>query len=225
MPHFINEGCVLQEAEVVKIGPQKAIFRMIMQTANEVNQNRRLYPKNVLNEGMEGCKDRMKRRSFLGELDHPCPSGVDQFDEIRQTTVMLKDVSHMIRDYQWEGNNLMGELETTTTRNGRIFAGLIQDKSGIGLSMRGMASLKRESQYNLVEGPLTIITFDAVSLPSHKSALIDFNEMRFEAKRFLSESITESGGTICTPDGKCYLASYFDKLVETKVIKIMNAWV
>jgi len=225
MPHFINEGCILQEAEVVKMEPQKAIFRMIMQTADEVNQNRRLYPKSVLSEGIKACSERMKRRSFLGELDHPCPTGQDQFDEIRQTTVMLKDVSHMIRDYEWRGNNLIGELETTTTRNGKIFAGLLKDKSGIGLSMRGMASLKRESKYNLVEGPLTIITFDAVSLPSHKAAVVDFNEMRFESKKFLAESIRETGGTICTPDGKCYLASYFDKLVETKVIEMLDAWV
>jgi len=225
MPHFINEGAIFQEAEVVKADPQKAIFRMIMQTADEVNQNRRLYPKNVLNEGIAGCKDRMKRRAFLGELDHPCPTGQDQFDEIRQTTVMLRDVSHMIRDYQWEGNNLMGELETTTTNNGKIFAGLLRDKSGIGLSMRGMASLKREREYNLVEGPLTIITFDSVSLPSHKAAVVDFNEMKFESRKFLSESINEGRSTICTPDGKCYLASYFDKLVETKVIEILDAWV
>lgn len=225
MPHFINEGVIFQEANVIKMGPKKAIFRMIMQTADEVNQNRRLYPKNVLNEGIKACEKRMRSRAFLGELDHPCPMGVDQFDEIRQTTVMLKDVSHLIRDYEWRGNDLIGELETTTTKNGKIFAGLLQDKSGIGLSMRGMASLKREQNYNLVEGPLTIITFDAVSLPSHSSAVVDFNEMRFESKKFLSESILQTGSTICTPDGKCYLANYFDKLVESKVVEILNAWI
>jgi len=225
MPHFINEGCIFQEAEVVKMDPQKARFRMIMQTADEVNQNRRMYPKNVLDEGIKGCKERMTRRAFLGELDHPAPTGQDTFDEIRQTTVMLKDVSHMITDYQWEGNNLMGELETTSTHNGKIFAGLLRDKSGIGLSMRGMASLKREQKYNLVEGPLTIITFDSVSLPSHKAAVVDFNEMKFESRKFLAESIREGKNTTCTPDGKCYLAGYFDKLVETKVIEILNTWV
>lgn len=226
MASFIVEGAIFQEAEVVKSTPNKAIFRMVMQTSGEINQNRRLYPHSVLEEGMQKCKPRIERKAFFGELDHPTPGNSQAFDEIRQTTVMLKEVSHIIRDYEWRGNHLLGELETATTPNGHILAGLLKDRSGVGLSMRGLASLERLSSYNQVKGPLTIVAFDSVSLPSHSQAVVDFNEMRFESQKFLTESIREgSDGVICTPNGQCYLANYFDRLVESKVVQFFDRWV
>lgn len=226
MPHFIAESAIFQEAQVVKSSPGKAIFRMIMQSADEINQNRRMYPHQVLDEGMAACKPRIERKAFYGELDHPTPTGRETFDEIRQTTVMLKEVGHIIRDYEWRGKHLVGELETASTPNGAIMAGLLKDGSGVGLSMRGLATIKRQDSFNEVEGPLTVVAFDSVSLPSHKSAVVDFSEMKFESQRFLTENIRESdSGVICTPDGQCYLANYFDRLVESKVVEFFDRWV
>ncbi len=225
MSSFISEGAIFQEAELISNKNNKAICRMTLQTADDVNQNKRLYPHSVLDEGIKACKPRMERKAFFGELDHPIPQNNEAFDQVRQTTIMLKEVGHIIRDTEWRGNHLVGELETTSTPNGYIMAGLLRDKSGLGVSMRGLASLKRESEYNLVEGPLTIIGFDSVSLPSHKAAVVDFNEMRFESNKILSESIIENKSTICTPDGRCYLIDYFDKLVESKVIKFFDRWI
>ena len=92
--------------------------------------------------------------------------------------------------------------------------------------MRGLASLKKLPSHNEVEGPLTIVAFDSVSLPSHKAAVVDFNEMRFESATFLTENVVQNrSGTICTPDGNCYLPNYFDKLIETKVVSFMNRWI
>jgi len=223
MPKFISEGAIFQEAELIKVDPKKAIFRMTMQTVDEPNQNKRIYPRNVLTEGMEQTRDRVERRAFLGELDHPIPTGEGMQDGIRQTTVMLKEVSHIIRDFEFRGRRLVGELETADTPNGRILLGLLKDKSGIGLSMRGMGELKRVGNFNEVQRPLYIITFDSVSLPSHKAAVVDFNEMRFESYNVLTESVCS--GVICTPDGRCYLPDYFDKLVETKVIQFNKRWI
>ncbi len=221
MPNFIIEGSILQEANVVKQSFDKAIFRMVLQTADEVNQNRRLYPRRVLEDAMAKNMERINRKAMIGELDHPVPSGNDTFDSIRQTTVMLKEASHYIRSYDWKGNHLVGELETTSTPNGMILLGLLKDKSGIGMSMRGMAELNRQNDINVVQDPLLIITFDSVSLPSHKAAIVDFNEMKFEAKM-----ITENQcGTICTPDGRCYLPEYFDRLVETRLVGFFSRWI
>lgn len=222
MSKLIIENTIFQEAEVVKTTPTKAIFRMTMQTCDEVNQNKRLYPKPILEEGMANTRERMYRRSLLGEMDHPIPTGNETFDGIRQTTVQLKEVSHLIRDYQFEGNILKGELETTSTEQGRNFFGLLKDKIGVGLSMRGLGEIERENDINIVKGPLYIITFDAVTLPSHKSAVVDFNEMRFESLNVIHES---SCGVICTPGGQCYLPNYFDKLIESKIIKFFDRWV
>jgi hypothetical protein len=55
-------------------------------------------------------------------------------------------------------------------------------------------------------------------MPSHRSAVVDFNDMRFEAT-----ALTESKGMICA-NGKCFLPDYFDRLVETKVISFFKRW-
>lgn len=218
MSSLICEGALMQEARVIKETPGKAIFRCTIQTADDVNQNRRLYPRNVLEMGMQNCSPRMRARAFLSELDHPIPTGTN-VDSIRQTTVQLKEVSHIIRDYDWKGNHLVAEMETTSTPNGSILYGLLRDKSGIGFSMRGLAELERLTEYNLVKGPLTIIAFDAVSQPSHKAAVVNFSEMRFESKM-----IMENAGQICI-DGKCFLPDYFDKLVESRMISFFDKWI
>ncbi|MCK5606007.1 hypothetical protein KAR91_29180 [Candidatus Pacearchaeota archaeon] len=218
MSVYIQEGCIFQEAEMIKTGPGKARFRMTLQTVDEVNQNHRLYPRDVLTDGMENCKERMGRGAFFGEMDHPFPSGNDQFDTVRQTTVSLKEVSHIIRDYDFRGNHLVGELETSSTPNGAILHGLLKDQAGLGMSMRGLAELERLEDHNVVKDPLMVVTFDAVSLPSHKAAVVDFNEMKFE-----SNMLTEQNGLVCL-DGRCFLPNYFDKLIETRVIEFFKGW-
>ena len=225
---LIVEGPIFQEAEVLKTTPNKAVFRMVMQTANEVNQNNRVYPIEVLSKGMENCKARMERRAFYGELDHPVPSQNERADGVRQTTVLLANTSHIIRDFEFQKNNLVGELETLSTDKGKILLALLKDKTGVGLSMRGMAELKvqefsEQQNVNVVQDPLLVITYDGVSLPSHGSAVVNYNEMKFESMECLTENA--SSGTICTPDGQCFLIDYFDKLVETGMIKFEKNWV
>lgn len=221
MQTFIGERAIYQEAEVVKINPQKAIFKLTLQTCDDVNQNKRLYPKKVLSSAMKQAEERISNRKFLGETDHPLVQGNESYDGMRQTTVLLKEASHLLRTYEFQGNNLVGEMETLRTPNGKIILGLLQDKVTLGVSMRGLAELTKSNQgINIVQDPLYIITFDAVSLPSHKSAVVNFNEMRFESKNML----TESCGTVCH-NGICYLPDYFDKLVESKIIKFFDRWI
>jgi hypothetical protein len=222
MQNFIGEAAIYQEAEIIKSNPSKAIYRMTLQTYDEVNQNKRLYPKKVLMDAMNNAKDRISRK-LGGELDHPLVQGNETFDGMRQTTVLLKEVSHYIRDYEFQGNLLVGECETASTSNGRNLLGIIKDKCVIGKSMRGMASLEMENGINVVQDPLYIITFDAVSLPSHKAATIRLDEIKFESKNLLTESC--NGRLVCTSEGVCYLADYFDKLVENKIIKFFDIWV
>jgi len=219
MSHFIQEGAIFQEAEVISKTPGKAIFRCTIQTADEVNQNKRMYPMQVLESGMGDCRTRMKSRAFLSELDHPFPQGNQVFDQIRQTTVSLKEASHLIRDYEFRGNHLVGEMETLSTPNGSILLGLLRDNSGVGFSMRGLAELERLESHNMVKAPLTIVAFDSVSQPSHKSAVVDFNEMRFEA-----DMLMEQSGMVCV-NGRCFLPNYFDKLVETRMVEFFERWV
>jgi hypothetical protein len=220
-PSLIIEQSLFSEATMIKSTPNKAIFRCPIQTVNEVNQNNRKYPDTVLKEGMTNCDTRMQRRAFYSELDHPLPSGNQQVDGIRQTTVSLAQVSHIIRSYDFNDNFLIGEMETTSTPNGGILLGLLRDKTGVGFRMRGLAELERLQDHNVVKSPLTIISFDAVSMPSHKSAVVDFNEMKFE-QTMLNES--SQSGVVCV-GGKCFMPDYFDKLVESRMITFFERWV
>lgn len=221
MQKFIGESPILQEADIIKSDARKAIYRMVLQTVDEVNQNKRIYPKAVLSEGMQNAKERIDRK-LPGEMDHPLIQGNEQYDGMRQTTVLLKEVSHYIRDYEFRGNQLIGECETASTTNGMNLLGMLKDRMVLGKSMRGMAELENKNGVNVVQSPLYIITFDAVSLPSHKAALVNFGEMKFESKNILTESCS---GTICLPNGVCYLSNYVDMLIETKVIKFFDRWV
>jgi len=220
MGSLIIEQTIFSEAKMIKETPSKAIFRCPIQTVDEVNQNHRLYPSGVLSEGMGQCDGRMKRRAFYSELDHPLPTGNDNVDGIRQTTVSLEKVSHIIRDYEFRNNTLIGEMETTSTPNGGILLGLLKDKTGVGFSMRGLAELERKQDFNEVKSPLTVIAFDAVSMPSHRAAVVDFNEMKFES-HMLFES---PQGMVCL-NGRCFMPNYFDKLIETKMIQFFDKWV
>ncbi len=218
--NLIVEQSIFSEAAIVKQTPTKAIFRCPIQTVDEVNQNHRMYPKSVLSESMVNCSSRMKNRAFYSELDHPLPTGNQAVDGVRQTTCMLSEVSHIIRDYEFKGNQLIGEMETTSTPKGQILFGLLRDHTGLGFSMRGMAEIQRLENHNVVKSPLTVIAFDAVSSPSHKSAVVDFKEMKFEQNMLFEQK----SGMICA-NGRCFIPDYFDKLIETKMIKFFDRWI
>ena len=225
MSYFIKESAILQETQDVKmIKPNKARFRMVLQTVDEENQNHRVYPKTVLAEGLGDLRNsgRIENRAFCGELNHPLPTGNEQFDAIRQTTVDLERISHVITDYDIVGNKIIGEVETTSNDCGQNLLALLRDRIGLGMSLRAMAELNRnyKTGVSTVKGPIYIVGYDSVSNPSHKSAVVNFNEMRFEASM-----ITENcDGVICY-GGKCYLSNYFDKLIETRMIEFVQRWI
>jgi hypothetical protein len=100
MSNFIIESPILQEAKIIKSEPKRAKYRCVLQTSNTLNRNKRIYPKPVLEQGMNDRRNQMNTKSFYGELDHPLSSGNSQVDGMRQTTVLLKEVSHYITNYE-----------------------------------------------------------------------------------------------------------------------------
>ena len=196
MPSAIREAAVFSKPEKVKrFLDDKVVFETYLQEADAKNQNKRVYPKQVLEEALIKISDKIKRRSFLGELDHPIST-----NQIRQTTVMYKEVSHIIRETGWEGNLLRGVIETTPyTNNGKALSGLVLDNVTVGFSLRGLADVQDSGQYQLVMSPLIMISYDAVSEPSNSKATIQ--EIRNES---LIQVVSESKNMICTSDGYCY---------------------
>lgn len=210
------EKAVFQIPEKIKkLTDGKVIFEAYLQESDLVNQNKRNYPKTVLQDGLDRVADKIKRRAFLGELDHPISK-----DQIRQTTVLYKEVSHIIRETWWEGNLLRGVVETTPyTKNGKSLSGFVADRVTVGFSLRGLADVQDNGSAQTVMAPLIMIGYDCVSEPSNHRATIQ--EIRNEQ---LVQIIHESTQLVHTDDGKCYLSDLFDQMIERKMIKLRKKW-
>jgi len=210
--YSIQEGAVFGHAEKVKQYTNgKVRFTTILQTMGDKNQNKRLYPVDVIEDGIKRIKDTINNRNLLGELDHPIST-----NQTRQTTVLYKECSHMIAKLDVKENEVWGEIETLPyTPNGKIMSGLVLDKVAIGFSLRGLADLEDNGSFQKVLPPLIIITWDCVQQPSHKRASIQ--EVHEEN---LVKVVNESKKLITTNTGRCYLPNLFDELVERKIINL-----
>jgi len=216
--------------------PKKDYIRIesILQTVGDINKNKRRYSKELIESGLSTVEERIKEGSFLGELDHPVDT-----KPARQVSVLFDCASHRILEYGWDGNKLISVLETLDTPKGHIQRNLALQGVPVGYSFRGMGELKPVTeadgrQFFDVSGPLHIVTWDAVSNPSHKNAKIrkisesTLNEIQdyiTEQSNYVylnEEDIFEKEGFVCTKEGFCYLPNQFDKLVEERCIKLIN---
>jgi len=214
--NLVIESAVFAPPEKVKkYTDGKVIFEAYLQEADIRNQNKRLYPYGVLDKAMNRINDKIKKRGFLGELDHPITD-----DQVRQTTVLYKEASHIIREWGWDGPFIRGVIETTPySPNGKTLSGLILDRVPVGFSLRGLADVEDMGTHQEVIDPLIIISYDSVSEPSHNTATIQ--EIRNEN---VVRIIQESKQLIRCSNGKCYLPNYFDELVERKILNIANKY-
>lgn len=194
-----------------------------LQTAGEVNRNKRLYSKNLLESGVMLIRPRITDGEFLGELDHP----IDK-NPVRQITVLYTKASHQFKEIGWDGNHLKAVIETLSTHNGKDLKALAEDGVPIGFSFRGMGDIRQGmmngSSFYDVQPPLHVVTWDAVSYPSHpKAKLIKITE---GVQTIIHEAVglSSNNGLICTSEGYCYFPNDFDKLVEQRVIHLKNKY-
>ena len=215
--NIIVESAVFAAPDKVKkYTDGKVIFEAYLQEADAINQNKRRYRRSVLDEGMQRISKKIDRRGFVGELDHPITD-----DQVRQTTVLYKEVSHIIREWGWDGPFIKGVIETTPySPNGKTMSGLIYDKVPIGFSLRALADIEDTGNFQDVIAPLIIITYDCVSEPSHNTATIQ--EIKNES---VVHILHESKHLIRCSNGKCYIPNYFDQLVESKILKISKRYI
>lgn len=151
-------------------GLLKSRIRTVLQTIGDKNKNNRIYPKSLLERGLEDLKPMIKSRMLVGELDHPLVTGNDQADSYRHFVVLYKNTSHIFEDVYIEGNKVMGIVETASTDSGRTLAGLIQDKVPVGFSLRAVGETKHRNGITEVCAPFNMITYDSVANPSHANA-------------------------------------------------------
>ena len=149
----------------------KLIVSGVLQRAEAKNQNGRIYPKETLmREAKKYSQQFINEKRALGELDHPDSSVVN-----------LNNVSHNVLDMDWKGNDLVGTVEVLGTPAGNILKELFKSGIRLGISSRGMGSVKevmREGDNTLeVQPDFELIAFDFVSNPStHGAFLSPVNE-------------------------------------------------
>ena len=132
-----------------------------IQAADTKNGNGRMYPKKVLDREVGNYKRVIDDNRACGELDHPDDSVVN-----------LKNVSHMMVDIWFEGNDVMGKIKVLNTPSGRILKDLLNAGVKLGISSRGLGSVQETSQGTMVQEDFQLICFDIVSEPSTPNAFV-----------------------------------------------------
>lgn len=157
-------------AESMEKNGGRLIVHGVLQRAEAKNQNGRVYPRPILEREVEKyLTESVKQRRALGELDHPDSSIIN-----------LNNVSHNIVDMEWRGNDLVGKVEVLTTPAGNILRELFRAGIKLGISSRGMGSVKQLDERTVeVQDDFELIAFDFVSNPStHGAFLHPMNESK-----------------------------------------------
>jgi len=155
----------LNEAATMKSGP--LVFRRILlQRANAKNRNGRIYPRNVLDRVInEYNEEFVKTRRALGECDHQ-----------GSMVVELKNVSHIITEMHWEGDEVYGDVEILDTPSGKILTELAMKKIPFGISSRAQGSVSETGDAIMVQDDLQLLCFDAVSFESTQGSTLTLHE-------------------------------------------------
>ena len=163
---------LLIETHTIKVSPSQLTENVnrengnlmvegILATAEVKNGNGRYYSKELWNREMDKYKELVEQIRSMGELDHP-----------ESTIINLKNVSHLITDYYWDGDNVMGKIEILPTPSGNIVKELIKNGITIGVSSRGMGSLEDKGGVMEVQDDFELLCWDFVSTPSNPGSFM-----------------------------------------------------
>jgi len=136
----------------------------ILATVEVKNGNGRYYKKDLWEREIDNFQKKINQKSTetCGELDHP-----------DSQIINLKNASHAIRSLRWEGDEIIGTVEIFCdpgdkgTNSGRIAGALVRNGLMIGISSRGMGSLKQVGEIMEVQDDFELLTWDLVSNPSN----------------------------------------------------------
>ena len=150
--------------EVKKDGGKNYFIEGIFMQANKKNRNGRIYPTEILQkEARRYTTEFIKKKRAFGELGHP-----------DGPTVNLERVSHMIEELEEVDQNFMGRAKILDTPYGKIVKNLIDEGAQLGVSSRGMGSLKPAGNgISEVQGDFYLATAaDIVADPSAPDAFV-----------------------------------------------------
>jgi hypothetical protein len=158
----------------------KLIMKGILQKAETLNQNGRVYPKDILEREVRNYQKFIRENRALGECDHPDSSVVE-----------LKKVSHIVREAYMEGNICYGTVEILDTPCGKILQNLVEAGVTLGISSRGVGSTRKSGEHQIVQDDFQLICWDFVSEPSTPGAFM-MREARQVNSSELSRTFNQS---------------------------------
>lgn len=145
-------------------GKKSYYINGVFMQAETKNKNGRVYPFDVLNKEVQRYNSEYitKNRAY-GELGHP-----------DNPSINLDRVSHMITQLHPDGNNFVGKAKIVDTPMGNIVKGLLDSGANLGVSTRGVGSLKPHNGYQLVQDDYKLATAaDIVADPSAPCAFVE----------------------------------------------------
>ena len=160
----VNEQDVQYITEANENGQKDYKIKGVFMQGEIKNRNGRVYPMRVLDEQVKKYTENyVNQNRAYGELGHP--SG---------PTINLERVSHMITDLTKEGNNYIGEAKIMDTPYGKIVKNLMDEGAKLGVSSRGMGSLKQNGNSQVVQKDYHLATAaDIVADPSAPDAFVE----------------------------------------------------
>ncbi len=159
---------------------QDLILYAVLQKYDTPNKNGRIYPESVLRRENDKYQFLIKNGGAMNELNHPTSSLID-----------LDRVAHSIIETWWEGNALLGKIKLNVSPGwqkmgiisckGDQAANLLRNGNTLGISSRGVGSLKNVKGQNIVQEDFELVCFDLVSSPSTPGAYI-FSDLEDRGK-------------------------------------------
>lgn len=217
---------ILESESKNKDGSERIIFKTKLQSANEINANKRYYSREICNNIVESLRPIAKSRSLLQEIDHPFLNSSDlDLQKKRAVTIDYKNCGSLIKDIYLENNDVVGEIQTLSGFYGPSLRDLIvKDKVNIGFSLRMLGSVKPHPHMegvNLVTAPLKPITYDVVTNPSHKSARI-ISFIPESASEFVDDSLNLMTENEILTLENCHLPISSRKVVDEFLMDILK---
>lgn len=150
-------------AEDAGNGKKNYFIRGIFMESEQVNKNGRIYPAGIMEREVNRYNDTyIKSNRSLGEMGHP-----------QGPSLNLDRVSHIIKEMKMDGNVVYGKAKILDTPYGNIVKNLIDEGVRLGVSSRGMGSLKQVNGINEVQDDFNLATVDIVADPSAPNAFVN----------------------------------------------------
>lgn len=191
--YFTAKPLKLVEGTVPTSNP---LVEGILATCEVKNGNGRYYSRDLWEREIDKYMESVRANRALGELDHPDSSIIN-----------LKNVSHNIKKIWWDGDHVMGAIELLPTPSGNILKALFENKIPVGVSSRGMGSLKQMGDLMEVQDDFELLCWDFVSTPSNPGSYMKergtMNESKLPQQLNKYQSVNSIITDILCANGTC----------------------